>query len=140
MIYSDRHQEIQQKLNDLGDLDPRIERLVNEVIGRVADKWTMVIIDLLAKHGTLRYSQLGKLTDGISQKMLTQTIRAMEREGLVSRTVFPVVPPRVEYHLTDLGLSLGDAFCGVWIWAENNIEKIEYARREFDELKSCALN
>ena len=137
MIDTLRHKEIQQKLYDLGDLDPRVEKLVNEVIGRVADKWTMVIIDLLAKHGTLRYNQLSKLADGISQKMLTQTIRAMEREGLVSRTVFPVVPPKVEYHLTDLGLSLGDAFCGVWIWAENNIEKIENARREFDELKSC---
>jgi len=137
MIDTVRHKEIQQKLYDLGDLDPRVEKLVNEVIGRVADKWTMVIIDLLAKHGTLRYNQLSKLADGISQKMLTQTIRAMEREGLVSRTVFPVVPPKVEYHLTDLGLSLGDAFCGVWIWAENNIEKIENARREFDELKSC---
>lgn len=137
---TDRHRDVQRKLNEFEDLDPRVEKLVNEVIGRVADRWTMVIIDLLAKHGTLRYNQLGKLADGISQKMLTQTVRGMEREGLVGRTVFPVVPPRVEYHLTDLGLSLGDAFCGVWIWAEENIEKIEQARRDFDETKSGQLN
>ncbi|RYG09821.1 MAG: transcriptional regulator [Chitinophagaceae bacterium] len=135
-----KHFEIQQKLNAIEALDPRIEALVNEVIGRVADKWTMVIIDLLAKHGTLRYNQVGKLAEGISQKMLTQTLRAMEREGLVSRTIFPVVPPKVEYHLTDLGLSLGDAFCGVWIWAEENIEKIEQARRKFDEAKEHSVN
>ena len=65
--------------------------------------------------------------------MLTQTLRQMERDGLLVRTVHPVVPPKVEYKLTDLGLSLGAAFCGVWVWAEANLERIEEARNTFDE-------
>jgi DNA-binding HxlR family transcriptional regulator len=70
---------------------------------------------------------------GVSQKMLTKTLRQMEADGLVSRTVFPVIPPRVEYQLTGLGHSLGEAFCGVWIWAERNREAIEKARKKFRE-------
>ena len=101
----------------LDDLDPRIEALVTDLIGRVADKWTMILLDVLAEHGELRFTQIGRLAGGISQKMLTQTLRQMERDGLVTRTIHPVVPPRVDYRLTDLGLSLGVAFCGVWIWA-----------------------
>jgi DNA-binding HxlR family transcriptional regulator len=65
--------------------------------------------------------------------MLTQTVRQMERDGLLTRTVHPVVPPRVEYKLTQLGLSLGAAFCGVWIWAAENLKQVEKARRKFDE-------
>jgi DNA-binding HxlR family transcriptional regulator len=64
--------------------------------------------------------------------MLTQTLRQMERDGMVTRTVHPVVPPRVEYRLTDLGASLGAAFCGVWIWAEENLTRVENARAQFD--------
>jgi len=64
--------------------------------------------------------------------MLTQTLRAMERDGLLTRTVHPVVPPRVDYRLTDLGFTLGEAFCGVWTWAETNLARIEAARRMFD--------
>ena len=65
--------------------------------------------------------------------MLTQTLRHMERDGLLTRTVHPVVPPKVEYKLTQLGLSLGAAFCGVWIWAAENLDQVEKARVEFDE-------
>ena len=101
-------------------IDPQIEALVTQLIGRVADKWTMLILEVLAERGTLRFTQLGKLIEGISQKMLTQTLRQMERDGLLERTVHPVVPPKVEYELTALGLSLGAAFCGVWIWATEN--------------------
>lgn len=114
------------------DIDPRVERLVNDLIGRVADKWTMLILEVLEEHGELRFTRIGRLVDGISQKMLTQTLRQMERDGLVIRTVHPVIPPRVEYRLTDLGRSLGAAFCGVWIWAESNLERIEQARTDFD--------
>lgn len=113
--------------------DPGLAALVNEVIARVADKWTMIILDVLAEHGELRFTRLSKLVPGISQKMLTQTLRDMEREGLVIRTIHAVIPPKVEYRLTDLGLSLGEAFCGVWIWAEKNLEQIEVSRSEFDE-------
>ncbi len=113
--------------------DPRVEALVTEVIGRVADKWTMIILDVLAEHGETRFTRLSGLVGGISQKMLTQTVRQMERDGLLIRTVHPVIPPRVEYRLTDLGLSLGEAFCGVWTWAADNLDKIEESRRVFDK-------
>jgi DNA-binding HxlR family transcriptional regulator len=116
--------------------DPRVDALVTEVIGRVADKWTMLILEVLADHGELRFTRIGKLVPGVSQKMLTQTLRQMERDGLVVRTVHPVIPPRVEYRLTELGLSLGAAFCGVWLWAEQNLEQIEAARRSFDGRQS----
>jgi len=113
-------------------LDPRIEALVNEVIGRVADKWTMIILEVLEEHGELRFTRIGQLAGGVSQKMLTQTLRQMERDGLVIRTVHPVIPPRVEYRLTDMGHSLSEAFCGVWTWAEAHLDRIESARQAFD--------
>lgn len=117
-------------------VDPRVEALVNEVIGRVADKWTMIVLDVLAENGELRFTRIGQLSDGISQKMLTQTLRAMERDGLVVRTVHPVVPPKVEYRLTDMGFSLAEAFCGVWMWAGEHLERIETARATFDAAKA----
>ena len=83
-------------------VDPRVEALVNEVIGRVADKWTMIVLDVLAENGELRFTRIAALSGGVSQKMLTQTLRQMERDGLVVRTVHPVIPPKVEYRLTDL--------------------------------------
>jgi DNA-binding HxlR family transcriptional regulator len=118
------------------DSDPRVDALVDEVIGQVADKWTMLILEALAEHGELRFTQVGRQVPGISQKMLTQTLRQMERSGLVQRTVHPVIPPRVEYKLTDLGYSLGTAFCGVWTWAEQNLDRIEAARKSFDGAKA----
>jgi DNA-binding HxlR family transcriptional regulator len=113
--------------------DPRLEALVNNLIGQVADKWTMLILEVLAEKGELRFTRISEQVEGISQKMLTQTLRHMERDGLLTRTVHPVVPPRVEYKLTDLGLTLGGAFCGVWVWAAENLKTVEQARREFDE-------
>ncbi len=115
------------------DIDPRIEALVTDLISRVADKWTMLILEVLAEKGELRFTRLGELVEGISQKMLTQTVRQMERDGLLTRTIHPVIPPRVEYKLTPLGLSLGAAFCGVWVWAAENLRHVEKARRKFDE-------
>jgi DNA-binding HxlR family transcriptional regulator len=113
-------------------VDPRVEALVNELIGRVADKWTMLVLEVLEEQGELRFTQLAKAVTGVSQKMLTQTLRAMERDGLVIRTVHAVVPPKVEYRLTPLGQSLGAAFCGVWIWAERNLATVDAARAAFD--------
>lgn len=114
-------------------VDPRVEALVTELIGRVADKWTLLVLEELEDHGVLRFTELARGVAGISQKMLTQTLRAMERDGLVERTVHPVVPPKVEYRLTPLGHSLGEAFCGVWHWAGENLDRVEAARRTFDE-------
>ena len=114
------------------EADPRVEALVNDLIGRVADKWTMLVLEVLTERGELRFSRLGELVAGISQKMLTQTLRQMERDGLLARKVHAVVPPRVEYRLTGLGLSLGAAFCGVWVWSAENLGQVEQARRQFD--------
>jgi DNA-binding HxlR family transcriptional regulator len=114
------------------NIDPRIEALVTNLIGRVADKWTMMILDVLAEKGTMRFTRLGEALGGVSQKMLTQTLRGMERDGLVKRKVYPVVPPKVEYALTGLGLTLSAAFCGVWVWAAENLEEVEQARTTFD--------
>ncbi len=119
-------------------IDPRVEALVNAVIGRVADKWTMLVLEVLTEHGEQRFTRVGELVGGISQKMLTQTLRHMERDGLVIRTVHPVIPPKVEYRLTDLGLTLAEAFCPVWIWAERNIDRIETARDTFDQRQAGA--
>lgn len=110
-----------------------VEALVNDLIGRVADKWTMIVLEVLAEHGELRFTQVARRIPGISQKMLTQTLRQMERDGMIIRTVHAVVPPRVDYRLTDLGESLGAAFCGVWIWAEQNLGRIQSARDDFDQ-------
>lgn len=115
-----------------GEADLRVERLVDDLIGRIADKWTLLILELLEEKGTLRFTEIGRQIDGISQKMLTQTLRQMERDGLVTRTVHPVVPPRVDYALTPLGNSLSAAFCGVWIWAERHLDAVEQARAAFD--------
>ncbi len=117
------------------DIDPRVAALVNDLIGRVADKWTMLILEVLTEQGEVRFTQLGKQVEGISQKMLTQTLRHMERDGLLTRTVHPVVPPKVEYKLTPLGLGLGAAFCGVWVWASENLHAVEEARTVFDKGK-----
>ncbi|WP_428483515.1 winged helix-turn-helix transcriptional regulator [Rhodopila sp.] len=115
------------------DIDPRIEALVHELIGRVADKWTMLVLEVLGEHGELRFTRLSELVPGISQKMLTQTVRHMERDGFLVRTVHAVVPPKVEYKLTTLGLTLGAAFCGVWVWAVENLDGVEQARQAFDD-------
>lgn len=113
------------------ELDPALEQLVRGIIAQVADKWTMLILEVLEEHGTVRFTQVGKLVGGISQKMLTKTLRQMEYDGLVLRTIHPVIPPHVDYSLTDLGRSLGAAFCGVWIWAETHHTEIERSRAMF---------
>jgi DNA-binding HxlR family transcriptional regulator len=116
-------------------VDPAVEALVQDIIGKVADRWTMLVLEALEEHGTLRFTQLGRIVCGISQKMLTQTVRRMEEDGLVKRTVHPVIPPHVDYTLTPLGLSLSEAFCGVWVWAEKHRDEIEQARRSFAEAR-----
>lgn len=117
---------------------PEVAALVDDLIGRIADKWTMIVLEALEEHGEMRFTRLSELVRGVSQKMLTQTLRAMERDGLVTRTVFPVVPPRVEYKLTELGRSLGAAFCGVWMWAEEHLAEVQGSRHAFDERSSLS--
>ncbi|WP_244542386.1 winged helix-turn-helix transcriptional regulator [Devosia psychrophila] len=114
-------------------IDPALDGLVRDIIGKVADKWTMLILEALNDHGTLRFSEVGRKVGNISQKMLTKTLRQMEEDGLVQRVVHPVIPPRVDYSLTEMGGSLGAAFCGVWLWAEAHHASIEASRKAFAE-------
>jgi DNA-binding HxlR family transcriptional regulator len=107
------------------------ERMVREMLERVADKWTLLVIDALA-DGELRFSRLRERVGGVSQKMLTKTLRQLERDGLVTRRVYPVVPPRVEYKLTRLGDSLGETVCAIWIWVEKHLRHVERSRSSYD--------
>ena len=104
-----------------------------QLLDRIGDKWTVLVIGVLTE-GPRRYGDLARAIEGVSQKMLTQTLRGMERDGLVHRTVHPAVPPRVEYRLTGLGATLSEAFCGVWVWAARNLDAVDDARRAFDGL------
>jgi DNA-binding HxlR family transcriptional regulator len=83
--------------------DPKVEAMVREMIEHVADKWTMLVLAVLEEHGLVRFTRLGELVGGVSQKMLTKTVRQVEQDGLVTPTVHPVIPPRLEYGLTELG-------------------------------------
>ncbi len=114
------------------NVDPAVEALVREMMSGFADKWTVIILDALWDGGTLRFSELARQVTGISQKMLTQTLRRMERDGLVVRKLHPSVPPKVDYTLSPLGLTLGAAFCNVWIWALENHNAVAAAREHFD--------
>ncbi len=102
------------------------------VLDRIADKWTVLILGLLG-GGPRRFSELRRGIDGISQKMLTQTLRALERDGLISRTVYPEVPPHVEYDLTALGRTLFNPIAAVRRWAEEHIGEITAAQQIYDK-------
>jgi DNA-binding HxlR family transcriptional regulator len=117
--------------------DPRTELLVHEMLGRVADKWTLLVIYVL-EDGELRFSRIQERVCGISQKMLTKTLRQLERDGLVARRVHAEVPPRVVYRLTELGESLAMAICGLWEWAAEHLDAVDSARRRFDSSPRAA--
>ena len=102
-----------------------------QVLDRVADKWTVLVIQRLSK-GTLRFAQLKRSVDGISQKVLTNTLRGLERDGLIARRVYASVPPKVEYSLTVLGRSLCGLVEGICGWAETNIQQVQSARELYD--------
>lgn len=106
-------------------------RKVSQVLARVGEKWSVLIIIMLS-DGPRRFSDLKRAIDGISQRMLTLCLRGLERDGLVKRTVFPVVPPRVEYELTPLGRSLREPVIALGTWARNHIAEIDAARAAFD--------
>lgn len=102
-----------------------------QVLDRIGDTWSVLIVASLADRA-LRYSDLASRIGGISPKMLTQTLRALERDGLVTRTVFPEVPPHVEYELTELGRSLLDLVDGLQAWAAGHIADVTQAREAYD--------
>jgi DNA-binding HxlR family transcriptional regulator len=105
------------------------------VLDRIADKWTALVIQVLA-HGTMRYAALRREIGGISQKMLTQTLRSLERDGLVQRKVYPVVPPKVEYALTRLGGTLIEPLQGLCRWSEKHLPELQ-ANRARARLKTA---
>lgn len=103
-----------------------------QVIGRVGDKWTLLVLYALST-GTKRFSQLRSDVEGISQKMLTQTLRTLERDGLVHRHAYPSIPPKVEYRLTRLGESLEQAIAVVRTWAYAHMDEITASRDSYDQ-------
>ena len=106
-------------------------RAVSEVLARVGDKWTVYIVKLLA-DGPMRFNEMRRAVSAISQRMLSLTLRGLERDGLVTRTIFPTSPPRVDYELTKLGRSLLTPVSGLGLWARQNRPAIQAARRRFD--------
>jgi len=106
-------------------------RAVSEVLARVGDKWTVLVVSALG-DGPKRFNELRRALGSISQRMLTLTLRGLERDGLVTRTVFPTIPPRVDYELTKLGRSLLDPVSQLGLWARRNRAAIAEARQRFD--------
>jgi DNA-binding HxlR family transcriptional regulator len=106
-------------------------RRVAPILARVGDKWSILVIMTLA-GGTRRFSELKRMIDGISQRMLTLTLRGLERDGLVRREVFPTIPPRVDYALTELGWSLRGPVVALGAWVQNHLDQIDEARESFD--------
>lgn len=106
-------------------------RPVNAILARIGDKWSVLVISYLG-NGTMRFSELRREIDGISQKMLTSTLRGLERDGYVTRKVTPTIPPRVDYALTDLGRELLAPLRALGEWAVANRQRVEEAQARFD--------
>lgn len=106
-------------------------RAVGSILARVGDKWSVLVIMLLG-DGPRRFNEIKRMVGGISQRMLTLTLRGLERDGLVTRTVFPTIPPRVDYELTELGRSLREPVQNLGQWAFTNLPQIQNARENFD--------
>jgi len=112
-------------------------RAVSDVLSRIGDKWSVLVVARLGK-GPLRFNELRRTIGGISQRMLTLTLRGLERDGLITRTVFPTIPPRVDYALTPLGRDLLNPVSALGAWAIRNQPKIARAREAFDG--NCAAS
>jgi DNA-binding HxlR family transcriptional regulator len=107
-------------------------RAVSAILQRVGDKWTILVVQRLGE-GRMRFSELRSAVGGISQKMLTTTLRSLERDGFILREQFPTIPPRVEYELTELGRELLEPVHALGEWARRNAERVNAARQRFDE-------
>jgi DNA-binding HxlR family transcriptional regulator len=103
-----------------------------EMLVRIGDKWSVYVIHVLGDAGTLRFNEIRSSVDGISQRMLTVTLRGLERDGLVARTIYPEVPPRVEYALTELGKTLRQLVRGLVKWSEAHLKEVDAAREAYD--------
>ena len=127
------HTEVTIELSDRATEDCRA---CSSVLARVGDKWSVLIIVLLG-NGPRRFNEIKRMIGGISQRMLTLTLRGLERDGLVKRTQFATIPPRVDYELTQLGRSLWDAVEPLGEWARGHVKHIARARAAFDEKVSA---
>jgi DNA-binding HxlR family transcriptional regulator len=112
-------------------------RAAASIVARVGDKWSMFVIMLLGA-GPRRFNEIKRMVGGISQRMLTLTLRGLERDGLVTRTVFPTIPPRVDYELTDLGRGLWQPVKALGKWVNDHQTEIEDARARFDRRNNAA--
>ena len=119
--------------NDAHQWDTREDCEVRQILDRIADKWSLLAIALLEGR-TLRFNELRREIDGISQRMLSVTLRQLERDGLVTRTVFPEIPPRVEYQLTELGRTLTGPLDNLWNWAAEHMGSVTEARTNYDRV------
>jgi DNA-binding HxlR family transcriptional regulator len=115
----------------VGDVHHPSSCRAREVLQRVGDKWSMLVIDLLGQD-TKRFSELHRSIDGITSRMLTVTLRGLERDGIVSRTIHPVIPPRVDYELTAMGRTLLDTIGQLVSWADSHLPEIDAARAAYD--------
>ena len=106
-------------------------RTISTLLSRIGDKWTVLVVQTLGE-GPKRFNELRREIPSVSQRMLTLTLRNLERDGLVSRTVTPTIPPRVDYELTDLGQSLQKPICGLATWATENVGAIHAAQARYD--------
>ncbi len=114
-------------------LSPQQDSLVRNVVTQLAEKWTLWTMAVLAEAGApMRFSRVMEQVEGVSQKSLTKTLRQLERDGLVTRTVFPEVPPRVEYAITELGGEMLAQVHPLWMWTLENVGRFEAARKEYD--------
>jgi DNA-binding HxlR family transcriptional regulator len=104
-----------------------------QVMDRVGDKWSISVVHQLGAHEVMRFTELQRAIDGISQRMLTVTLRGLERDGLLERTVYPVVPPRVDYRLTELGKTMLGAVCQLMEWAYDHADDVDEARAAYDD-------
>jgi DNA-binding HxlR family transcriptional regulator len=126
-----RHTQVTVMERRIHDPNSTDCRAVSSVLARVGDKWSVLIVNLLG-DGPKRFNEIKRMVGGISQRMLTLTLRGLERDGLVTRTVFPTVPPRVDYQLTELGRSLWAPVEALGAWAQQNQDEIAAARKKFD--------
>lgn len=105
---------------------------MGDILNRIGDKWSVMVVGHLTRK-TMRFNELRHSIGGISQRMLTLTLRNLERDGLVTRTVFPEIPPRVEYQLTELGRTLTEPLDNLWNWAAHHMHAVTAARSTYDE-------
>jgi len=111
---------------------------MSDVLNRIGDKWSVMVVGILSRSGTIRFNELKRSINGVSQRMLTLTLRNLERDGLVTRTIYPEVPPRVEYSLTELGKTLTGPINALWDWSAEHHGAIIDARAIYD-LRQTAI-